>query len=455
MRKTLLVVFLASVLLLSAFSLTACNKPVEAEKPSVEGEYGTASTDDVKAALAGDTLVLDARIGSAFNGWVVAPNKIGGHIEGASDFAANWLTAEYDDKNNIEALTRAEYLDEALKRKGITPESKVILYDENGSDAKAVADFLASKGVKDISLYDLAEWDGNIVSYPNFNLWVPATAIKDLIEGKQVAELPGLSDPIILDVRWGEVNESGYLDGHIPTALPVNSDTFDDPDRAYILRSDAEEFEVAKNLGITKDSFVIVTGDPIFSTRYASIIKYLGVDNTYVMSGGLSAWTDAGFELETAENKPNPVSDFGLSSPGNPDLIDSVEEVEELLKDPNFVLVDNRREIEYKGEDSGYSYFEHAGRIEGAVYGYAGIDNSSSMLYYRNVDGTMRNGEEIFELWESAGIDRTKHLSFMCGGGYRAGEVLWDAHVLGLENASVFSDGWCGWALAGKPSIKD
>ena len=36
----------------------------------------------------------------------------------------------------------------------------------------------------------------------------------------------------------------------------------------------------------------------------AVILKYLGVDNVYVMSGGTTGWTDAGFELETAEIQP-------------------------------------------------------------------------------------------------------------------------------------------------------
>ena len=90
---------------------------------------------------------------------------------------------------------------------------------------------------------------------------------------------------------------------------------------------------------------------------------------------------------------------------------------------------------------------------EGAVYGFAGINNSSSMLYYRNIDNSMRNADEILAMWADAGIDSGKHLSFMCGGGYRAAEVLWDAWAMGLTDVSLFADGWTGWELQGLPTV--
>ncbi len=124
-----------------------------------------------------------------------------------------------------------------------------------------------------------------------------------------------------------------------------------------------------------------------------------------------------------------------------------------MLTDPNFTLVDNRTWEEYTGQTSGYSYLDKAGRIDGAVYDYAGINNSSSMLYYRNIDNTMRNPDEILAMWKGAGIDTGKHLSFMCGGDYRAAEVLWDAWTMGLTNVSLFADGWTGWELQGLPSV--
>lgn len=74
------------------------------------------------------------------------------------------------------------------------------------------------------------------------------------------------------------------------------------------------------------------------------------------------------------------------------------------------------------------------------------------MYYYRNIDKTMRNAQEIEELWKKDGIDTAKHLSFMCGSGWRASEILWYSMVMGMENTSLYSDGWIGWSNSGLPT---
>ncbi len=335
-----------------------------------------------------------------------------------------------------------------MSEKGIDENSSLIIYDENGIDAKIVADELAQRGVSNISLYNLNDWSNELVKYENYYLYVPPVVVKNLIEGNEVEEISGVNDLVVLEVSWGTVEESGYLNGHIPNAIHVNSDDFDDENNVYMLESDDVLFDLAKSQGITTNSTVIVTGDPIFSCRYAIILQYLGVENVYVMGGGVNGWTNAGYELETELNEGVPVSDFGTTTPLKPDLIDTVLEVEILKENDDFILVDTRTEEEYNGETSGYSYFDTAGRIDGAISAVPGINSSSSMMYYRNLNDTMRNGYEIINMLESAGIDSNSHLSFYCGGGYRAAESVWDLKVMGKENVSLFADGWIGWVLA-------
>lgn len=435
----------------------ATTTPSTTAAVTTSGPVGTTATaEEVAAALKdGSAIVVDARSGDAYADWAAGDNKLGGHIKGATDFSANWLTATFDDKENLDGMTREEHLQKYLTDKKITSASSVIVYDETGEDAKAVADYFTKSGIKEVKTFALADWKEDLVKYPRYELYVPPTVVNDLIQGKTVPEIGAVKDLKILEVSWGKTDESGFLNGHVPGALHVNSDDFDDENNYYLLDPDESLFALAKSLGVTTESTVITTGSPIFSARMAIILKYLGVDQVYVMSGGTTGWADAGFEAEKTDNKPTPVADFGRTTPKNPDLIDTVDEVKALRSDPNFVLVDNRTEEEYKGETSGYSYFDKAGRIEGAIYGYAGVGNSSSMLFYDNLDTTMRNGYEILDMWKGAGIDTAKHLSFYCGGGYRAAEVLWSANVMGLDDVSLFADGWCGWAAAGNESIKD
>ncbi len=456
MNKKIFSLLLSGVMILALLAGCGAQESTDgAGEAGGEAEVSAEVTsDDVRAALKdGSAIVVDTRENAAYAGWGVGENKLGGHIEGATDFSANWITCEYDDENNIDAMSREEHLEKYMADKKISADTAVILYDENSKDAKVVADYFAGKGLTDIRTFDLNKWDGELVSYENYQLYVPPVVVKKLLDGETVEEIGEVKNLVVLEVSWGTVEESGYLNGHVPTAIHVNSDDFDDEDQQYILDEDSVLFELAKKQGITADTTVVLTGDTIFTCRYASILKYLGVNNLYVMTGGVAGWTNAGYELETTVNEGTPAESYIADVPQNPDVIDTIAETEEMLKSDNFVLVDIRREEEHLGETSGYGYTEEAGRIEGSVYGYAGVDNSSSMLYYDNLDYTMRNGYEILDMWEGAGIDASKHLSFMCGGGYRAAEVLWDAYVMGLTDVSVYADGWCGWTIAGKPFV--
>jgi molybdopterin synthase sulfurtransferase len=449
-RALLIVTFLCLGLALSGCGVKSSNDATETSA----AQYAAATTDDVKAALKdGSAIVIDTRVESAYSGWATGENTIGGHIDGAIDYSASWLTCNYDEQNNYEKMTRLDLLRKYMQDKSISASTSVILYDENGKDAIAVADFFASEGVTSIRTYQLKDWQDSLTKYDQYQMWVPASVVNDLISGTPVFEISSTGTPIILEVSWGKEDESGYLNGHVTGAIHVNSDDFDDENNLYLLEDDSVLLNQALSLGITSTSTVIVTGDGIFSCRYATILRYLGVEQVFVMSGGSTAWTDAGYTLETKSNVPTPVTEFGCATPAHPEYIDTVSETQQMLTDPKFTLVDNRTWEEYTGQTSGYSYLDKAGRIDGAVYGFAGINNSSSMLYYRNIDNTMRNPDELLAMWKDAGIDTTNHLSFMCGGGYRAAEVLWDAWAMGLTDVSLFADGWTGWELQGLPTV--
>ena len=139
--------------------------------------------------------------------------------------------------------------------------------------------------------------------------------------------------------------------------------------------------------------------------------------------------------------KPVPASAFGERAPESEAWIESIDEVAKKLGTEGFTLVDNRTREEFLGKTSGYSYHNIAGRIEGAVYGCAGELSS------------MRNGDEILALWKDLGIDTKNHLSFMCGSGWRVSEILWYARVMGLNDTSIYSDGWIAWSDEGRPFV--
>lgn len=431
---------LLSALVLTMALFAGCSNEKENQKVA-DIEVKTIATKELQDKLSDDSwVVVDTRINDAFNGWKLDEVERGGHIKGAVDFSANWLTVDSKDKEKT--------LDKALETKGIEKDKNIVLYDANGKDAKEVANYLSEKGYKNLYTYNVADWAKDeslpMESYENYEMIVPATIVNDILDGKKPETFENSKNIKIVEASWGEESEA-YSKGHVPTSVHINTDTVEPPPQ-WMLASDEELAKFANDYGFTKDDTVIVTGpDVMASYRVAVVLRYIGINDVRVLNGGNNAWTSAGYELETKSNKPVAGNYFGATIPANPDLIDTQVELKEMLKDSNNVLVDNRSWDEYIGKISGYSYHDKKGRIPGAVYGYAGT-SATTLEDYRNIDNTMRNADEIKALWKDAGIDTNKHLMFMCGSGWRAAEVLTYANVMGFDNTSLYSDGWIGWS---------
>ncbi len=193
---------------------------------------------------------------------------------------------------------------------------------------------------------------------------------------------------------------------------------------------------------------MVLSGEePMAAHRVAIVLNYLGVKDVRVLNGGIAAWVRDGYELDTATHDPPPPREFGIAIPAAPAWIDSMDHVRTCLSNAaDFLLVDVRGRDEFSGKITGYAYCNTAGRIPGAVFGFGGVHGVNSLDYYRNVDDTMRNADEIRTMWRQSGIDTRKHISFSCGSGWRAAEVLNYARVMGLTNVSTYSNGWIEWS---------
>ncbi|MGL5314493.1 MAG: rhodanese-like domain-containing protein [Peptostreptococcaceae bacterium] len=435
-KKATLVFALALTMAVSS----ACSKE-KVKDEIVNVETKTVTTQELNEKLNDDSwVIVDTRINDAYNGWELDGVTRGGHIEGAVDFSANWLDVEADNKE--------ETLEKALDTKGIDKEKNIVLYDANGEDANEVAQYLANKGYENLYTYNVADWAKDeslpMDTYENYEMLVPAQIVKEVIDGKTPETFKDAKTIKVVEASWGEESEA-YSKGHVPTSVHINTDTIEPPPQ-WMIASDEELKQFALDYGFTKDDTVIVTGpDVMASYRVAVVLRYIGVSDVRVLNGGNDAWVSAGYELETKSNKAVAGTDFGADVPANPDLIDTIPELKEKLNSEKFTLVDNRSWDEYIGKESGYSYHDKKGRIPGAVYGYAGT-TSTTLEDYRNIDNTMRNQDEILALWKEQGIDTNNHLSFMCGSGWRAAEVLTYANVMGYMDTSLYSDGWIGWS---------
>ena len=266
----------------SLIIITLCFIAFGCSNNNKEITFNTVDTEAVKAALYDDnTVLVDTRLNDAFNGWKLDGVNRGGHIEGAVDFSANWLKADTNNKDT--------QLNEALQTKGITTDKSIILYDSNDRDAKEVADYLSKKDYKNIAIYNVKPWteDENLpmVSYPHYEKIMPAVAIKDLLDGKEVETFNQGKAIKIIEASWGEATES-YDKGHIPMAIHINTDSIEPPPE-WLLANDEQLKTFALDYGFTKDDVVIVTGaDQMAAYRVAVVLQYIGISDVRVLNGG-------------------------------------------------------------------------------------------------------------------------------------------------------------------------
>lgn len=445
----------------------------------------TASAKTFAAYAAGkdkNKVLVDARVMDAYQGWALGSAKKGGHFKNAVSFPAQTVTAKASLAAD-EKSTYQDYYKQQLNDAGMTKTKSYVIYDTNGKDAKTVASFLVKEQgfrASGIQVYNATKEinkSKDLVSYPNYDLYVPASVVKNLSDNlvsntalnSDAKSLVGSSKNIvILDVAWGTEEQSGFLDAHIPGAVHVNTDEFEGA-KTYVenkrkddkvdyrsewrLLDDATLIKLAGDKGITLDSCVVVTGgEPMATTRMAIILKYLGVKNVHVMSSGMQGWNAGKYKMAKGSNVPKAVS-LGTDKPLNPDVIDTIAEVKNELKDTaKYTVVDTRTKEEWNGLSSGYSYHDLAGRIAGTVFSPCGQGYSSSVMKYRNADKSMRTGAALEKYWKSTGVDSSKQMVFFCGSGWRAAETTWDAWILGLK-ASLYSDGWIAWSNEGNDFI--
>jgi thiosulfate/3-mercaptopyruvate sulfurtransferase len=434
MKKNMLILGICFIIMAA---LVGCNQTNKVEEVKKEDKVvtSTLTVEDLIVKLEDENIkVLDTRPSYVYNGWKGTEEETGGHIPGAINFSASWLSKFEND----------EAIKKELDRITISSENEIVLY---GDESSMVSDKLSALGYKNIKILEggFEAWTSaskEVAQLENYKRLVYPEWVNDLISLKEVEAYEG-SNFKIFEVSWGEGED--YEKGHIPGAVHINTDEFEE-EPIWNRKSDTDLEKAILANGITKDTTVILYGpDTTASARIAVILKYAGVEDVRILDGGYNAWVDAGLEIEKGKIDKIPVEKFGATIPVNKDYIIDMQEAKEVLANENSNLISIRSWEEYIGETSGYSYIEAKGRIAGDIYG----EDTDA---YRNVDGTMFNYELMKKEWNERGIDEEDQNSFYCGTGWRAAETLFYADLMGWENISLYDGGWYEWSsVEGNP----
>ncbi len=433
---------------------SASGESLTAESTSAEAGTAISIEEAKKLVDEKEAVFIDLRQESEYIGWKINSAE-GGHIAGAVDFPKDWFSM-FENNEKI-------YKD--LERRGVQREQTLILYDTKDVEESVVKQF-SDLGFKVYSLQGgidgwIAAKAGELEKLPHYELLVYPQWVQDLVEGKNPYSAEGKEWKVI-ELSFG-ATEPDYEAGHIKGALHVTNLAIDVPGpqkledyklmsfeekKSYFTKpSDEYIGNMMKDLGIKKDTLVVVYGPkPYASARLALILRYAGVEDVRIVNGGIKRIKADNIPLESGIVTPSPIDKLDVNIPENPEIFIDLETEKQLINDPNAVIVSIRSWKEYIGEVIGYTFIGEAGDIANAKFGYAGSD-PYHLEDFRNIDETMFSYPVIEKRWELWGITPDKKLSFHCGTGWRAAEAMFYAMAMGYPDVGLYSNGWYEWTL--------
>lgn len=245
---------------------------------------------------------------------------------------------------------------------------------------------------------------------------------------------------IIIDVRSNLLNpDEGlevYKKSHIPNAyyLHLTEDLSGEVKQhgGNHPLPDIEQFShKLGQFGVTKDSKVVVYDDhhDMFAPRAWWLLRYFGVNQTFVLNGGFKAWQEAGYEVTDEIPKAN---DTEFIPSIKDDSVVTMEDVRNRNRDRT-ILIDSRAYERYIGKVE--PLYQKAGHIPGAVN------------YF---------WEEVFDLdgnWKTVvalkkhfkGLEDAEEIIVSCGSGVSACANILALEMIGFKNIKLYAGSFSDW----------
>lgn len=236
-----------------------------------------------------------------------------------------------------------------------------------------------------------------------------------------------------------------YMQGHIPQS--VHFDLWKCVESTeYIPRNlpDKNCFEdYAQNLGISPDTHIVAYDrlGPLSSYRTWWLFRLHGHKKISVLDGGLRKWMNDGLEVTTEVPKIEKTSDFKVKFDST--LMHSFEDMVEVIQTKKAQVMDARGLDESTVTDPE----KDGGVLPGAKHiNFKDLFNSE--------DGTIKEDDELKELFDSAGIDLAHPVVASCFLGSTACGLAAAAHILGKENVPVYYGSWNEWKQRAPEDLK-
>ncbi|RYM32154.1 sulfurtransferase [Brumimicrobium glaciale] len=266
-----------------------------------------------------------------------------------------------------------------------------------------------------------------------------------IIQADELLKLYPSKDLILVDAR----NEEAYQKSHLDTAVFVdlNSDLADiKEDFAIGGRHPLPEIEnfaeTLKNIGITKESHIVVYDDKNganASARFWWMLKSIGHEKVQVLNGGLQQAIKVNFPINDKTETPKVVEDYNYE---NWKLkIADMAEVESNSLNENHIIIDVRESNRYKGISEPIDLI--AGHIPGAI----NVPFSTNLAE----DGQFLSPDLLKQKYQKLfGDIKSENVIVHCGSGVTACHTLLALDYAGLEIPKLYVGSWSEWSRNNK-----
>mgnify|MGYP000843941410 CR=1 FL=1 len=241
----------------------------------------------------------------------------------------------------------------------------------------------------------------------------------------------------LMDPAWGEeeyraLHIPGAVYAHMNTDLSgpvtVTSGRHPMPDPNQLLLT-------LRRLGINNHSQVIAydSTSGSFAARLWFLLRYLGHNQVAVLDGGLPAWLSAGNATEAGIHTNHAGNLSGLA---HPEMLVSTQEMETIILDPSWLVVDSRAHERFTGATEPID--AKPGHIPSAINHFYGQNS--------NPDGTFRAAEDLHKTFDHLLADHPLNKTVIyCGSGVTSAHNLLAMVLAGYPQPKLYNGSWSEW----------
>jgi thiosulfate/3-mercaptopyruvate sulfurtransferase len=266
-------------------------------------------------------------------------------------------------------------------------------------------------------------------------------ALSPLVSTQWLAEKLASPDIVVVNAWLPPVGKPDatpeYGEGHIPGAIffDVNAISDTASDLPHMLPPAHVFSAMMRKLGIGDGQTIVVyDGVGLYSAaRVWWMFRAMGVEQVFVLDGGLPKWRAEGHPVE--DMPPTPRGERHFTARLNNGLVADLDKVAQALTSGAQVL-DARSRGRFAGTDAE----PRAGLRSGHMPGALNLPFTELLA-----DGVMKPADELASAFDAAGLDRSRPVITTCGSGVTAAILSLALAVTGHEKAPVYDGSWTEW----------